>query len=88
MDPSSIGFNKLSQEELYGGSSVAAAAKLFLLVLNGDGTEAQNNAVAVNAAVAIHCVYPDRSFTNCLSEAQESLKSKSALNVYKSLINN
>lgn len=86
--PSSIGFNKLKQEDLFGGSSVDAAAKLFLSVLNGNGTAAQNNAVAVNAASAIHCVNPEKSYLECIKEAEESLLSKKALNIYKSLINN
>ena len=86
--PSEIGFNKLKQEELYGGSSVESAAKLFLLVLNGEGTVAQNNAVLVNAAIAIQCVLVNKSFFDCLALATESLKSKHALATYKSLIAN
>ena len=77
-----------STEELSGGSSVESAAKLFLSVLNGEGTVAQNNAVVVNAAVAIQCVFPQKSFSDCLEEANESLKCKNALNAYKSLIAN
>lgn len=88
IEPSSIGFDKLKQEELSGGSSVESAAKLFLSILNGDGTLAQNNAVIVNAAVAIQCVHPKKSFADCLSESEESLKSKRALTAYKSLIAN
>lgn len=88
IEPSTIGFNKLKQEELFGGSTVAAAAKLFLSVLNGEGTLAQNNAVAANAALAIQCIQPEKSFVDCLSQAEESIKSKSALNAYKSLIAN
>ncbi|HLC83602.1 MAG TPA: anthranilate phosphoribosyltransferase [Bacteroidia bacterium] len=86
--PSEIGYNKLKQEELSGGSSVETAAKLFLSVLSGEGTVAQNNAVVVNAAVAIQCVNSKKSFAECLSEAEESLKSKRALTAYKSLIAN
>ncbi len=88
VSPSEIGFRKLNQTELSGGSSVESAAKLFISVLNGDGTVAQNNAVIVNAAVAIQCVYPHKSFSDCIQEASDSLKNKNALNVYKSLIAN
>lgn len=88
ISPSEIGFNKLKQEELSGGASVESAAKLFLSVLNGEGTVAQNNAVVVNAAVAIQCVSPQKSFSDCLEEANESLKSKNAFSAYKSLIAN
>ncbi len=88
IEPATIGFNKLKQEELLGGSTVETAAKLFMSVLNNEGTVAQNDAVCVNAAVAIKCVFPNKSFAECIAQANESLFSKKALNVYKSLINN
>ena len=84
--PSEIGFEKLKQEELFGGATVEAAAKLFMEVLNGNGTKAQNAAVCANAAMAIHCVKPELSLLECVAMAKESLKSKKALNVYKKLI--
>lgn len=85
--PSDIGFERLKQEELHGGATVEAAAKLFMKILNGDGTKAQNNAVSANAAMAIHCVQPKLSLQECVAKAKESLESKKALNVYKKLIN-
>lgn len=88
VSPSEIGYSKLKQEELSGGSSVESSAKLFLSVLSGEGTVAQNNAVVVNAAVAIQCVSPKKSFSDCIEEANESLKSKRAFMSYKSLIAN
>ncbi len=79
---------KLKQEELHGGSTVEAAAKLFMKVLNGEGTKAQNAAVCANAAMAIHCVESKLSLQDCVAKAKESLESKKALNVYKKLITN
>ena len=85
---SSIGFNKLEQQALYGGATIDAAAKLFLSVLNGEGTTAQNNTVIVNAALALQTVHFEQSFSDCLLQAKESLESKKALKAYQSLINN
>lgn len=84
--PSDMGFERLKQEELHGGATVEAAAKLFMSVLNGEGTKAQNNAICANAAMAIQCVQPKLSIFECVAKAKESLESKKALNVYKKLI--
>ena len=88
IQPITLGYKILKQEELTGGSTVKASAKIFLSILNGDGTEAQNNAVCANAGIAIQCVKKDKSIQECIAEAMESLNSKNALKVYKSLVNN
>jgi anthranilate phosphoribosyltransferase len=87
IQPMELGFKTLKQEEISGGATVAESAKLFLNILNGEGTSAQNNVACVNAAMAIHCVHPDRSVQECLAQAQESLRSKKALHVFKQLLN-
>jgi anthranilate phosphoribosyltransferase len=87
IQPAELGFKTLKQEEISGGTTVQESAKLFLNILNGEGTVAQNNVSCVNAAMAIHCVHPDRSVQECLAEAKESLQSKKALQVFKQLIN-
>lgn len=84
--PADMGFERLEQEELYGGSTVEAAAKLFMSVLNGEGTKAQNNAVCANAAMAIQCVQPTVLLHECVAKAKESLESKKALNVFNKLM--
>jgi anthranilate phosphoribosyltransferase len=81
-----IGFDKVQQQDLHGGNTVEAAAKLFMEVLNGNGTKAQNAAVCANAAMAIHCVKPELSLLDCVAQAKESLESKKAFKVYKKLI--
>jgi anthranilate phosphoribosyltransferase len=88
LQPIELGFKNLKQQDIAGGNSVADAAKLFLKVLNGEGTSAQNDVACINAAAAIHCVHPNRSITDCIAEAQESLQSKKALHVFKQLISN
>jgi anthranilate phosphoribosyltransferase len=84
--PLDIGFDKVQQQDLHGGNTVEAAAKLFMEVLNGNGTKAQNAAVCANAAMAIHCVKPELSLLDCVAQAKESLESKKAFKVYKKLI--
>jgi anthranilate phosphoribosyltransferase len=87
IQPSDLGFDKLKQEDLSGGTTADSSAKLFMKILNGEGTKAQNDVVVANAAIAIHCVQSSKSIAECVLLAKESLESKNAMNVYKKLIN-
>ena len=49
--PEALGSRRLRQEELSGGDTVDASAAIFKNVLEGKGTEAQNNAVLANAVL-------------------------------------
>lgn len=86
LSPADFGFLPVTQEELYGGETVAEAAKIFQSVLDGTATEAQQNVVIANAALGIQCVYPEKTLKYCVAEATESLKSKKALGAFKKLI--
>lgn len=56
LSPNDFGVEKISQEAIFGGDSVAEAAKIFMNVISGKGTEAQNNVVSANAGMAIATV--------------------------------
>src|ERR1700744_2304549 len=59
-----LGFEKLRPEEILGGDSISASADIFVSVLNGDGTNAQQNVVLCNAALAINTIHPEKSFAD------------------------
>jgi anthranilate phosphoribosyltransferase len=86
LSPADFGFLPVTQEELYGGETVAEAAKIFQSVLDGTATQAQQNVVIANTALGIQCVYPEKSLLDCVAEATESLKSKKALGAFKKLM--
>ncbi|MBI2271972.1 MAG: anthranilate phosphoribosyltransferase [Bacteroidetes bacterium] len=86
IEPEMIGMKKLKQEDLHGGTTIEDAAGIFMKILKGEGTPAQNDAVVANAGMAIHCVRSAQSLTDCIAEARESISSKKALNVYNKLI--
>lgn len=86
LQPADLGYKLLKQQDIQGGATVEEGAKLFLTILQGEGTSAQNQVVCINAATAIRCVYPDRSLVDCIAEAKEVLDSKKALHVFKQLI--
>ena len=86
LSPTDFGLAPVSQEALYGGETVEAAAKIFKNVLEGIGTEAQQNVVIANTALGIQCICPEKSLVDCVAEARESLESKRALGAFKKLM--
>jgi len=86
MHPKDLYLNTVTQEKLYGGETVEEAAKLFVDILEGKGTDAQKNVVIANAAVSIHCVHPDKDLEDCLLLAGESLESGRAFEVFRGLV--
>ena len=88
LSPADFGFSPLQQSELSGGNSVEDAAKIFKGILEGSGTQAQKNVVIANAALGIKCMNSEKSLSDCVAEATESLESKKALAVFKKLMEN
>lgn len=85
LSPSDFGVPSHSQQAIYGGDSVESAAKIFIDVLDGKGTEAQNNVVCANAGMAIATVKnlnPNEGF----ELAKESLHSGKAKQTLKTLL--
>jgi len=72
--------------EIFGGDDVPAAAKIFTDILSGHGTDAQNDVVSINAALAIQTFKANQSINDCLLEARESIQSGQALNSFKQMI--
>ena len=62
------------------------AASLFLKILEGRGSKAQNDVVIANAALALYCMDESSGMQYCLGRARESLESASALKAFKQLI--
>ncbi|EEG42875.1 anthranilate phosphoribosyltransferase [Flavobacteria bacterium MS024-3C] len=78
LDPSSFGVNTLQAHEIAGGESVPSAAAIFVDILSGKGTDAQNNVVCANAAVAINTV-KNKGILTAFEQAKETLLSGAAL---------
>ena len=78
LKPEDFGVSILTQKEIQGGTTIEESAKLFMNIIEGKGTDAQNNVVCANAGMAIATV-------NSLSPiqgfeiAKESLLSGKAL---------
>jgi anthranilate phosphoribosyltransferase len=86
--PESLGFKRLEQSEIFGGATVQEAAIIFIAIINGEGTEAQNNAVLANAAFALKTLDASKSFETAFEEAKDSLFGLNAKACLSKLITN
>lgn len=83
---SDLGFDELSQDQIFGGDTVEQASKIFMDILSGNGTEAQNNTVVANAGFALQIMKSGSDLDACLVKARDALMSGDALAVFKKLI--
>lgn len=84
LTPLDFGVPTLRQEEIAGGDTIEESATIFMNILSGKGTEAQNNVVCANAGMAIATVEglsPKQGF----EKAKESLLSKKGLTALKKI---
>lgn len=86
LKPENIGKRMVSPLDIYGGNSVEEAAKIFLRILQGSGTWAQNAVVLANAAMALECTGKYNSYDDAYQAAVESLESGKAHNMFKKLM--
>jgi anthranilate phosphoribosyltransferase len=86
MTPEQLGKRAVTPADIYGGSSVEEAAKLFTKILKGEGSWAQNAVVLANAAMALHCTGNHSTYEQAYAEAVDSLESGKAYATFKKLI--
>lgn len=84
LQPEDFGLQKTKQSDIYGGESIKKAAEIFMNILNGFGTVAQNNVVCANAGLAIATVQKC-TLKQGILQAQESLMSGNALSSLQKL---
>ncbi len=53
LSPIDFGVQQIKQQDIFGGDTIEKSAKIFMKVISGKGTEAQNNVVSANAGMAI-----------------------------------
>jgi len=86
INPEDLGQKRIQQSEIFGGNSVADAAKIFKSIIEGNGTEAQNNVVLTNAAFALKIVDETKSFEAAFSEAKDALLGLKAKQTLEKLV--
>ena len=84
MEPSDFDLNILNPKSIIGGKSVSESAKIFMKILNNEGSNSQKNVVLANSGLAISTA-ENISIKNGIEKARESLNSEKALNAFKTL---
>lgn len=84
--PEELGYQRVAQEELYGGNTLEEASDIFRNVLHVRATETQMNAVLVNAAFGIQTIEQDKPIGECLEMAKGSLYGKKALRALEKFV--
>lgn len=84
ISPEDFGISKIEKEDIQGGATIEDSAQIFMNILQGKGTEAQNHVVCANAGIAIATVKgltPGEGF----DLARESLMSGAGLKALRTL---
>lgn len=86
LTPAQIGKRMVQPQDIYGGNTVEEAAKLFLKILKGEGTWAQNAVVLANAAMALNCSDAYNNYDDAYNAAVQSFESGKAYDCLQKLI--
>lgn len=86
LDPEKIGFSRLSHSDVRGGSTVDESVKIFMNILDGNGTEEQKAVIIANSGLALRKIFPSKNLKECFSIAEDSLQGGRAKNKLKILL--
>lgn len=86
MTPEELGKRMVSPEDIQGGNSVEEAAAVFLQIIKGEGSWAQNAVVLANASMALSCTGVYKDYQEAYAAAVESLESGKAYKALQKLI--
>jgi anthranilate phosphoribosyltransferase len=81
-----LGMPDLKPEQLAGTGDVPGTADIFMKVLNGQGTRAQNSVVISNSAMALATYFPKKEMEQCIEDARISLIEGKALKIFNNII--
>lgn len=84
--PAELGLPRLKYDDIRGGNTVEESAAIFIRILEGKGTEAQNAAVIANAGLALYAGHQSQGLETALARAKEALQSGKALAAFKKLV--
>ena len=85
MSAEELGKRTVSPTDILGGNSVEESAKIFMKIISGKGSWAQNAVVLANSAMALQCTGQFKSYDECFLRAVESLESGKALEALKKI---
>lgn len=86
LKPQMVGATPIDPLDLIGGTSIADSADILVNVLSHNGSQAQNQVLLTNAALAIQCYDANKSLSAAYEEAREALESGKAIRTLKKLL--
>jgi len=86
LSPANIAMPVFKPSDLAGSGDVSGTSEIFMNVLTGKGTEAQNSVVIANSALSLATYFPEREMSQCVEDAKSSLLGGKALNIFNKLI--
>ena len=86
MTPEQLGKRMVMPMDIFGGNTVEEAAKIFMKILNREGTWSQNAVVLANAAMALHCTGNYKKYDDAYAAAVQSLESGKAKQALDKLV--
>jgi anthranilate phosphoribosyltransferase len=86
LTPEYLGKRIVSPTDIYGGNSTEEAAKIFLKIVKGEGTWAQNAVVIANAAMALYATGKFETYEESYALSVDSLESGKAYQIFQQLI--
>lgn len=84
--PYFLGKRTVSHADIAGGNTAEESAAMFVKILKGEGTWAQNAVVLANAAMALHTTCKYENYDACLQLVVESLESGKAYQSFTKII--
>jgi len=84
--PGDLGLGTVDPKELYGGKDVDDAAKIFIGILEGNGTKAQSDVVIANAGISLYGSGFVTTVNEAIELAREALNSGAALNRFRKFV--
>ncbi len=86
LEPNDLGLPKVHENDLRGGDTVEESATIFMKILSGEGTTAQNAVVIANAGMALYCGNKSKGIAAAVAQAENALASGAALKSFNQLI--
>jgi anthranilate phosphoribosyltransferase len=86
VEPVDLGLPKLTYEDIKGGTTVEESSRVFMDILEGKGTLAQNAAVVANAGMALYTGNQQDGIVAAVQRAKEALESGKALRAFRKLM--
>jgi anthranilate phosphoribosyltransferase len=84
--PGDLNLSTVNPDELYGGNDVEEAAHIFLSILEGKGSNAQNEVVIANAGMSMYGSGFISNVPEAIDKARVALESGEALNKFKKFV--